>query len=145
MKLLIAAAIFQALIPGVCSGFSVSAEAAPAPTNLYTEVDEMLDVALLQYPIATLRSYAKEGKLTDKFLQLPITFAEIDLLIHNNIDSIKEEFTENDQLAMEAIETTMKRQSVGDRATIVEYNDEEANKELVYSIMVGELINDRRF
>jgi len=124
----------------VIASLSVTAFAGSTSTydygNLYTEVDEMLDVALLQYPIATLRSYAKEGKLSDQFLKLPMTFAQMDLLIHKNIESIKEEFTEDDQLALDAIEATMKRQSVGDRATILEFNDEEANKELVYSVMV---------
>lgn len=123
--------------------------------NLYEEADEMLQVALLIYPITDLRTLAKkkgkELKTPEKILDLPLTLETALGMINDNIEVIKNEVGENDhEMTMSALQSMQERYDRHSAASskwlkddgnvkpafITAYGDENPDKNLVYAVGV---------
>ena len=105
--------------------------------DLYTEVDEMLDAALLMYPFADIREFARQGKLSSQFLQSPISARKVGRLIEDNEEQIRDLFHGQlvSDLSADALGAMAKRQyEQKTQALLVEFQDLEDHKELVYGV-----------
>lgn len=123
--------------------------------TLYEEADDMLDASLLMYPMATLRKMAKMEKAgdlsmtggkslvdVDVILKEPATAREIEGALAANLELIKEALgPEEAEVVDDALDTIIARQALPraagkKRATLEEFNDNNAQEELVYAIAV---------
>ena len=114
--------------------------------NLYDDANDMLDLSLLMYAHAELRSMAKKGDLSKEFLEIPMTAKRLGELLSDE-DNYKnlmesesfnpEKKSENTSVQQEALQSIIKRNNKnkgGGRATVNEFNDDESNEELVYAV-----------
>lgn len=120
-------------------GIAAPPTAPPEEIDLYTEIDELLDSALLMYPIAYLRGFAKKGELPKEFLELPMSAIRLEELINKNMDMVSEKLDSTEsELQMDALRTIVARQETkkgsNSNAVCREFQDDESNKELVYSV-----------
>lgn len=123
-------------------GIAAPPTAPPEEIDLYTEIDELLDSALLMYPIAYLRGFAKKGELPKEFLELPMSAIRLEELINKNMDMVSEKLDSTEsELQMDALRTIVARQETkkgsNSNAVCREFQDDESNKELVYSVRTG--------
>ena len=114
--------------------------------TLYEEADDMLDISMLMYPLASLRKRAREDPSffpendAETILKEPITVREL----HEAIDRNKDRFGEimdNEELAAinNAIGAIVERQVTNgpkSRCIIRQVGDDNSREELVYAILV---------
>lgn len=126
--------------------------------TLFEEADDMLDASLLMYPMATLRKMAKmekSGDLSmtggetlvdvDVILKEPATAMEIEGVLTANIRLIRQALgPEEAAVVDDALDTIIARHAMpkaaGKRATLEEFNDDNAQEELVYAIAVDAVL-----
>ena len=118
--------------------------------DIYQEASDMLDASLLMYPVAELRQYIRDnpdGKLQDpdRLLQVPITARQIEEYLVKHEGEMEEYFSEGSDASVlkDIVETIVERQQIKtkerkgrqvSRATLMEFDDEDSNSELVYAI-----------
>lgn len=118
--------------------------------DIYQEASDMLDASLLMYPFAELRQYIRDnpdGKLQDPdgLLQVPITARQVEEYLVKHEGEMEEYFSEGSDASIlkDIVETIVERQQLKakentdgqvSRATLMEFDDEDSNSELVYAI-----------
>jgi hypothetical protein len=118
--------------------------------NLFTEVDEMMETCVLIYPLAELRRMVREGELQDEsgaILKTPLTHTQI----LNIVESKKEELVKTqfgNEFYLDVLKTVEERNMMAipkseqepanvSFSTIVAFDDEFEQEELVYAIDVN--------
>lgn len=122
--------------------------------NLYEEIDEMLEACILIYPMADLRSMAREGKIKDPrgtATKLPLTSSEVLGVINANMDALigtdLDQQESKNSHRIDALHAIQERQMKGGRKAkdrvhlsttrLVAFDDEFALEELVYAVGVN--------
>jgi hypothetical protein len=120
--------------------------------DLFTEVDEMMETCVLIYPLAELRRMVREGELQDEsgaIMKTPLTHTQILSIV----ESKKEELVKTkfgDEFYLDVLKTVEERNMMASPkseeeaqpvnvspSTIVAFDDEFEQEELVYAIDVN--------
>eukprot|EP00560_Eucampia_antarctica_P002376 CAMPEP_0197835012 /NCGR_PEP_ID=MMETSP1437-20131217/24460_1 /TAXON_ID=49252 ORGANISM="Eucampia antarctica, Strain CCMP1452" /NCGR_SAMPLE_ID=MMETSP1437 /ASSEMBLY_ACC=CAM_ASM_001096 /LENGTH=446 /DNA_ID=CAMNT_0043440139 /DNA_START=61 /DNA_END=1401 /DNA_ORIENTATION=+ len=114
--------------------------------TLYEEADDMLDSALIMYPIASLRKLARgnpevfSGDDAALVLKEPIAVREFDGIIERNLETLKQNMTVEELKVMDdALDAIVERQDMAGakhRCIMRQVGDDNSNEELVYAIFV---------
>jgi predicted lipase len=120
--------------------------------DLFTEVDEMMETCVLIYPLAELRRMVREGELQDEsgtILKTPLTHTQILSIVESKKDElVKTQF--GNEFYLDVLKTAEERNMMGisnteeetqpvnvSPSTIVAFDDEFEQEELVYAIDVN--------
>ncbi len=114
--------------------------------TLYEEADDMLDISMLMYPLASLRKRAREipsfffENDAETILKEPVSVRELHEAIYRNKDRFGE-ILDNEELALidNAIGAIVERQVTSgpkSRCLIRQVGDDNSMEELVYAILV---------
>jgi len=112
--------------------------------DVYTEARQMIDISTLMYALPEVRDLARENEFenSEAFLQEPIAVRDFVGLMKENIDVIRgiSKFNPDEdpfqKLVVDSFKDIVERNAENEAATIVEINDEEKDKELVYAVVV---------